>query len=145
MWRASLAVTLAVLGVATAIAALVVRMADGPVTAVALAGIAVTVLAGAIGWPLTSRRFASWGYRFTGTALELRHGKIWRFIVGVPYHRIQQVDVEQGPLQRRFGLVSLTLRTASASSGSTIPGIDTDVATELRSRLLQLAGQDDGA
>ncbi|MFZ4810357.1 MAG: PH domain-containing protein, partial [Ilumatobacteraceae bacterium] len=55
------------------------------------------------------------------------------------------VEVEHGPLQRRFGVVSLALRTASANSLGTLPGIAVDDAETVRRMLLRRAGRDDGA
>jgi membrane protein YdbS with pleckstrin-like domain len=61
----------------------------------------------------------------------------------VPYHRIQQIDVERGPLDRLLGLSSLVLRTASATTDGKIPGIPAATADALRVRLLTRAGADD--
>ncbi len=92
-----------------------------------------------------TRRCKSWRYRFGDEALEVHHGVWWRTLAAVPYQRIQQVEVEHGPLQRRFGVVSLALRTASATSLGTLPGIAVDDAEAVRRMLLQRAGHDDGA
>ena len=61
----------------------------------------------------------------------------------VPYHRIQQIDVTRGPLERALGLSHLVLRTASATSDGMIPGIPAERADELRRLLLERAGLDD--
>lgn len=92
-----------------------------------------------------TRRCRSWRYRFGDEALEVHHGVWWRTLAAVPYQRIQQVEVEHGPLQRRFGVVSLALRTASTTSLGTLPGIAVDEAETVRRMLLQRAGRDDGA
>ena len=52
-----------------------------------------------------------------------------------PYGRLQFVDVKAGPIDRAFGLVSVQLHTASATSDAAIPGLSPDVAAELRDRL----------
>jgi membrane protein YdbS with pleckstrin-like domain len=92
-----------------------------------------------------TRRCRSWRYRFGDDALEVHYGVWWRTLAAVPYQRIQQVEVEHGPLQRRYGVVSLALRTASATSLGTLPGIAVDDAETIRRVLLQRAGRDDGA
>jgi membrane protein YdbS with pleckstrin-like domain len=92
-----------------------------------------------------TRRCRSWRYRFGDDALEVHYGVWWRTLAAVPYQRIQQVEVEHGPLQRRFGVVSLALRTASVTSLSKLPGIAVDDAETVRRMLLQRAGRDDGA
>ena len=56
--------------------------------------------------------------------------------------RVQNVDVSQGPLERWLGLKKLTIRTASASTDATIPGLDDADAEQLRIRILERAGQD---
>jgi hypothetical protein len=92
-----------------------------------------------------TRRCRSWRYRFGDDALEVHYGVWWRTLAAVPYQRIQQVEVEHGPLQRRFGVVSLALRTASVTSLGTLPGIAAADAEAVRRMLLQRAGRDDGA
>jgi uncharacterized protein len=91
------------------------------------------------------RRFRSWRVDFTADALQIHRGIAWRQSTAIPYHRIQQIDIEQGPLQRRFNLVSLRLRTASAGSDGHVPGLTRDDAEALRTTLLQRADRDDGA
>jgi membrane protein YdbS with pleckstrin-like domain len=92
-----------------------------------------------------SRRYRSWRYRFGPDSLELRRGVWWHVSTSVPYHRIQQVDVNQGPIQRHYGMVELQLRTASAGTESTLPGIPMADADELRGWLAARAERDDGA
>jgi uncharacterized protein len=110
-----------------------------------LVGAFATALLAVVDWLYVGRRFRSWQIDFTADALQMHRGTVWRQSTAVPYHRIQQIDIEQGPLQRRFGLVSLRLRTASASSDGHIPGLERDDAEALRTTLLQRADRDDGA
>ncbi len=91
------------------------------------------------------RRYAAWRYRFGPDALELEYGVWWRKSSAVPYQRIQQVEIQHGPIQRRLGLVALSLRTASVSTLGSLPGIAEAEAGALRSWLLRRAGADDGA
>lgn len=67
--------------------------------------------------------------------LVVRRGRMFRTLVSVPYGRLQFVDVESGPVQRRFGLATVELHTASPDSGAHIPGLPTREAEELRTRL----------
>lgn len=113
----------------------------GVLIACLLIGMAPTALVAMF----VTRRCRSWRYRFGDEALEVHHGVWWRTLAAVPYQRIQQVEVEHGPLQRRFGVVSLALRTASATSLGALPGIAVDDAEAVRRMLLQRAGRDDGA
>lgn len=91
----------------------------------------------------TALVWRSWQFRVGDGALQLRHGVLTRRESTIPYHRVQHIDLEAGPLERRMGLTSLILRTASASSDSTVPGIDAAEAEALRTRILALVGTGD--
>lgn len=71
--------------------------------------------------------------------LIISKGKMWHTITVVPYGRIQFIEVSEGPLESRFGLGTIKLNTASASSDATIPGLPKDQAHELRVRLSERA------
>jgi membrane protein YdbS with pleckstrin-like domain len=108
-----------------------------------LAALALAVVAGLLVRWWTSLVWRSWQFRVGDGALHLRHGVLTRRESTIPYHRVQHIDLEAGPLERRMGLTSLILRTASASSDSTVPGIDADDADALRARILALVGTGD--
>lgn len=88
-----------------------------------------------IGWPWIGRRVRSWGYAERTDDLVVASGIWFRRLVVVPYGRLQFVDVKAGPIDRAFGLVSVQLHTASATSDAAIPGLSPDVAADLRDRL----------
>jgi len=67
--------------------------------------------------------------------LVVRRGRMFRTLVSVPYGRLQFVDVQSGPLGRRFDLATVELHTASPQSGGQIPGLPTAEAEALRERL----------
>jgi membrane protein YdbS with pleckstrin-like domain len=67
--------------------------------------------------------------------LVVRRGRMFRTLVSVPYGRLQFVDVQSGPLERRFGMATVELHTASPESGGQIPGLPTAEAEALRERL----------
>jgi membrane protein YdbS with pleckstrin-like domain len=67
--------------------------------------------------------------------LVVRRGRMFRTLVSVPYGRLQFVDVQSGPLERRFGMATVELHTASPQSGGQIPGLPTAEAEALRERL----------
>lgn len=108
-----------------------------------LAALVLAVVAGLLVRWWTSLVWRSWQFRVGDGALHLRHGVLTRRESTIPYHRVQHIDLEAGPLERRMGLTSLILRTASASSDSTVPGIDADDADALRARILALVGTGD--
>ena len=76
-------------------------------------------------------------------ALELRRGVVIQRATSIPYERIQQIDVERGPLERVMGLSQLVVRTAAATTDANLYGLAPGVADRLRDRLLDLAGVDD--
>jgi membrane protein YdbS with pleckstrin-like domain len=56
----------------------------------------------------------------------------------VPYARMQFVDVTAGPMERMFGLATVTMHTAAAASDARIPGLPAPEAARLRDRLSSL-------
>jgi hypothetical protein len=76
-------------------------------------------------------------------ALELRRGVVVERATSIPYERIQQIDVERGPIERLLGLSQLVVRTAAATTDASLYGLAPEVADQLRDRLLDLAGVDD--
>ncbi|MEX1178425.1 MAG: PH domain-containing protein [Nitriliruptor sp.] len=94
-------------------------------------------------------RYERWRWRLTELAIELDHGVVVRRAEALPYFRIQQIDVNQGPLDRLLGLASLQVTSASASGSATLPGIAADHAPQVRRVLLARAasaveGRDSG-
>lgn len=69
----------------------------------------------------------------------MRQGMMFRRFVAVPYGRLQIVDIEQGPIERMFGLKKLKFVTAAASSGVTLPGLSAETAERLRDELIASA------
>jgi uncharacterized protein len=84
-------------------------------------------------------RYARWRWRFTDLAVELEHGVLVRQAEALPYFRIQQIDVNEGPIDRLLGLASLQVTSASASGSVTLPGIAAEDAPGLRRALLARA------
>jgi membrane protein YdbS with pleckstrin-like domain len=106
-------------------------------------GISVIILAVAaillvIRLALIGRTWRSWGYVEREDDLYITHGVLYRSLVAVPYGRMQLVEVASGPLERAFGLATVTLKTASAETNASIPGLTPDEATRLRDRLTEL-------
>lgn len=89
-------------------------------------------------WSLVERYWRSWGYAEREEDLYITNGVLFRTLVAVPYGRMQLVEVASGPLERAFGLASVSLHTASASTDATIPGLTPKEAARLRDRLTEL-------
>jgi uncharacterized protein len=84
-------------------------------------------------------RYARWRWQLTELAVELRFGVLVRQQETVPYFRIQQIDIVQGPLDRILDLATLQVTTASASGSAALPGIANDDAPTVRAELLARA------
>jgi uncharacterized protein len=133
---------------------LVLAVAAGAVSAAGVGGtwltilfvvIAVCALAGAgWTWVWAARNAASWGYAEAEDDLLVTGGLMFRRLVAVPYGRMQFVDVQAGPIDRAFGIATVTLHTASTETAADIPGLPADEATRLRNRLTEL-GESHGA
>jgi membrane protein YdbS with pleckstrin-like domain len=84
------------------------------------------------------RSVRSWGYAERDDDLLVRHGLFMRKLSIVPYARMQFVDVTVGPLERMFGLATVTMHTAAAASDAQVPGLPAAEAARLRDRLSSL-------
>ncbi|MGP7960113.1 PH domain-containing protein [Sanguibacter sp. A247] len=114
-----------------------------------LAGIVLAVLVHPAFWALAgvvavvwlwiaiivARQVRAIGYVEREDDLLIRKGVMFRNLVVVPYGRMQYVEETQGPLARAFGIKSLQLHTASASTDASIDGLDPVEAARLRDRL----------
>ncbi len=89
------------------------------------------------------RRYQSWGYRIDDRVLETRNGKLFQTTRLLPLNRLQHVDLQQGPLERMYGLARVELHTAGTENASiTIPGLAHEEAVRLRDHLVALGGTD---
>ncbi len=116
-----------------AVGVVLLALAAHPAFAVAagLGGLALLAWA----WMVIGRRVRSWGYAERADDLLVTRGVLRRQLVVVPYGRMQFVDVNAGPLDRRFGLATVQLHTAAATTDATIPGLVPAEAARLRDRL----------
>jgi membrane protein YdbS with pleckstrin-like domain len=119
-----------------AIGLAVVGAVSGSSAAYAFA-VAALVL-GAIALPVVGRRFRSWGYAEREEDLLVRRGVMFARLSVVPYGRMQFIDVTAGPLERAFGLATVRLHTAAASTDARIPGLEREEAARLRDSLAEL-------
>lgn len=87
---------------------------------------------------LIPRNWRAWGYSERDDDLLVTHGVMFRRLTVVPYGRMQFVDVASGPLERRYGLATIQLHTASPATDAKIPGLPAQEAARLRDRLSAL-------
>ena len=87
-------------------------------------------------WPPAKYRHFSWSLDESG--LEIHRGVFWKFKIAVPVARVQHADVSQGPLQRHYGIGTLTIHTAGTRNASVdLPGLNHDIAIQLRDQLIR--------
>jgi len=96
-----------------------------------------------LAWPAFVWKYFSYSLR--DGDLTVRRGVLFRRVSTIPYSRIQHVDTHQGPLEQLFGLGQLHLFTASGmSADGSIPGLDFELAEQLRDILADKAGLENG-
>lgn len=105
-----------------------------------ITGVGVLLVAVALVWGLwlIPRNWRAWGYAERDDDLLVKHGVLYRKLSVVPYGRMQFVDVHSGPLERRVGISTVQLHTASPATDASIPGLPPDEAARLRDRLAAL-------
>jgi membrane protein YdbS with pleckstrin-like domain len=128
---------LVAMGVLVALVAVVVSVIAGSALAAVVAVVVVLAICAAV-FVVIGRNYDSWGYSERGSDLLVTHGVMWRRLVVVPYGRMQLVDVTAGPVERRFGISTVRLHTASAGTDARIRGLTAAEATRLRDRLAAL-------
>jgi uncharacterized protein len=136
MWTAR-QVSLVITGVPLAVAALVPAWIFGHASAGVPVLVAELVIS-AIEWAVLRGRYRSWGYLEREDDLIVRRGLLFRQVTVVPYGRMQLIDVSAGPIDRLFGLATVQLHTAAATTDARIPGLTQEEAERLRDRLAVL-------
>ncbi len=58
--------------------------------------------------------FKTLEYSIDFEAIKMNRGVFWKRRVNVPYHKITNVDVSQGPLERMYNLGTIHVQTAGA-------------------------------
>ncbi|MEG2576310.1 MAG: PH domain-containing protein [Glutamicibacter sp.] len=82
------------------------------------------------------RQVAALGYLEREEDFIVRSGVMWRKQVVIPYGRMQYVEVNSGPLERRYGLCQLTLNTAGSAATAHVYGWPEREGQALRERLV---------
>lgn len=78
-------------------------------------------------------RYNARGYQISGDRLRVVRGLLFRSDTVVPFGRVQHIDVNQGPLERFFGIATLTVHTAGNHNASvSLPGVGEELAREMR-------------
>ncbi|WP_139978140.1 PH domain-containing protein [Nocardioides litoris] len=89
-------------------------------------------------------RYRTHRWEVTDTAVYTQTGWWARERRIAPMSRIQTVDHAEGPVERLFGLASVTITTASAAGALAVPGLDREVARRLVDDLVRQADAVEG-
>ena len=100
--------------------------------------VAAGVLALVIVWGLwlIRRQVSAMSYIELSEDLVVRKGRLFRQVSSVPFGRLQYVDLQSGPLERKLGMATLQIFTASPSTSATLPGLPIETAERMRERLM---------
>ena len=102
-----------------------------------LAAIAISLIAW-WGWRYAWLEHHRTSFAISAAGCEIRRGVLWRQIITVPLSRIQHTDVTQGPLQRAYGLATLTLYTAGTGHAKVdLHGLAFETAMTIRQYLFE--------
>ena len=71
-----------------------------------------------IAFVFPARKYKRWGYHMSADRIRIVRGYLFHADTIVPFGRIQHIDVEQGPLQRPYGIATLTVHTAGNHNSS---------------------------
>ncbi|GIG69059.1 PH domain-containing protein [Phytomonospora endophytica] len=133
--------------------ALVVFSGPSLLTALALLVLSALFFPGALPWlaPLTTvvlvlpalayllamprLRYRVHAWELSTGAVYSASGWFWREQRIAPLSRVQTVDTVRGPIQRAFGLASVTMTTASTAANVTIAGLSSADADEIATRI----------
>ncbi len=120
-------------------AALLVALGGGSVNWAAVGLVAAAIAAaGFLADRFAQRRVRAWAYCEREDDLLVRRGVMISRLSVIPYGRMQFIDVIAGPIERSFGLATVRMHTAAASSDARIPGLPHDEAARLRDTLARL-------
>ena len=96
------------------------------------------LLLAAVQYFVSQKSFNRKAYAVREKDVLYRTGWIIRSLHVCPFNRIQHCSVHSGPLERRYGLASISLFTAgSEGSDMTIPGLTEEKASALRELIMK--------
>lgn len=73
---------------------------------------------------LPARKYRRWSYAMLPDRLRIVRGYMFHHDTVVPFGRIQHIDVDQGPIERRYDLATLTVHTAGTHNSTvSLPGL----------------------
>lgn len=98
----------------------------------------------AVSYWLIQRSFARKAYAVREKDVLYRTGWIVRRLHVCPFNRIQHCSVHAGPIERKYGLASISVFTAgSEGSDLKIPGLTEETASAIREFIMQKVRTDE--
>ena len=142
LWRITGALgALPLLAVGAFISSSLLRVVEAPLLLGVLPLLAALVLFVVLAGVVPGLRWRRWRYEIRAEEVDLQRGIFWVSRTLVPLARIQHVDTQSGPLQRRFGLATVVFYTAAGANQ--IPELSAPVAAEVRDRISELTREQD--
>jgi membrane protein YdbS with pleckstrin-like domain len=93
----------------------------------------VFIVLSVVGWLSNNISFKHSGYALRERDILFRRGWLIRKTRAVPLKRVQHVSVQSGPLERKFGLSSISIYTAGSQEADfTINGITEQRAQQIK-------------
>jgi uncharacterized protein len=90
-----------------------------------------------IPWFTANRQYEAWRYQLREYDLMIQKGIWWRSERYIARDRVQHIDINSGPFDRKFGLVQVVVYAAgSVGSVGLIPGLKPEEAEWLKEQLL---------
>ena len=100
----------------------------------ALALVTVTVLGV---WYIPELDWRHWRYEIREEEIDIKRGWLTTTRTLVPISRVQHIDTQRSPVERRFRAATLIIHTAAGTV--TIPALPDEVATSVGARITALA------
>ena len=82
---------------------------------------------------LPAIEYRQWGYIISDDRIEIRHGIFLIKITVIPIVRIQHITISQGPINRKLGISTINIHTASGVFS--IEGISSEYASAMADML----------
>ncbi|MFN3619661.1 PH domain-containing protein [Sphingorhabdus sp.] len=96
-----------------------------------------------VAFTVPARKYRHWGYHMGADRIRIVRGYMFYRDTIVPFGRIQHIDVDQGPIDRRYGLATLTVHTAgNHNSTVALPGLAHADALAMREAIRAAIRQD---
>ncbi|MCE2660807.1 MAG: PH domain-containing protein [Rubrivivax sp.] len=104
------------------------------------------VLGAAWGWWRGGATWRHTAWSLDADGLHLRRGRWWQSELAVARHRVQHIDLQRGPVDRRFGLATLQVHTAGTRVAAIrFRGLGLADAEAIRDALVRERSPDDDA